>query len=67
MTPDRIRGDGRPARPARPGPPTLAELARDPAYLEVKERMGEPLTPAERELLDAARAGRDPRKIGGAP
>jgi hypothetical protein len=68
-------GEPAPARPARPPVPAealrargvrpLAELIRDPDYLAFKESLGEPLAPAERELLEAARAGRGPRAIGG--
>jgi hypothetical protein len=39
---------------------SLAELfrmARDPAYLEFKQKLGEPLSPGELATLEAARAG----------
>lgn len=59
--------DRRPARPHGPQdrPRTLRELGRDPDYLALKDAMGEPLTAAERELLEAARSGSGPKKIGG--
>lgn len=60
----------RPRRGSRPGPPDrgrvdLSALWRDPRYLEVKERLGESLTPAERAILEAGRPGPDPKPIGG--
>ena len=54
--------EGRPA-----GRGVLRELAGDPAYLEVKERLGEVLTPSERFALELARAERDVKREGGDP
>ena len=43
----------------------LRRLSHDPGYLEFKERLGEPLTPAERAQLEAARAeGARPQRGG---
>ena len=56
--PDRPARTG-PARPARPSGARekLAKVLEDPKYLEIKERLGEPLTPGERFRLELARAG----------
>jgi hypothetical protein len=48
---------GQAALPLRPGERRrMAELSRDPDYLAVKEQLGEPLTPDERETLRAWRS-----------
>ena len=43
----------------------LRRLSMDPAYLAAKAEVGEPLSPAEREVLEAARAGSAPGPAGG--
>lgn len=53
-------------RPDR-GPVDLAALWRDPRYLEIKERLGEPLAPSERATLEAHRGGGAARTAGDAP
>lgn len=64
--------DRRPPRPQRPGDArrTLRALSIDPDYLRIKAEVGEPLTPAERAILDAARSVGPLKPIareGGAP
>jgi hypothetical protein len=59
--PDRPKRPKRPAVPTRPVPQRgrramLDELTEDPRYLEIKEKLGEPLTPGERARLEAWRA-----------
>lgn len=53
----------------KPARAALAEMGRDLAYIEFKERMGEPLAASERARLDAARAGSGsgPDGAGGGP
>jgi hypothetical protein len=47
-------------------PAVLADLADDPAYLAIKEELGEVLTASERARLEAARAGSSgPKPAGG--
>ena len=46
--------------PSRPPAAIKGIPAADPKFLEVKERMGEPLTPSERAALEAARRERGP-------
>ena len=43
----------------------LRKLGKDPEYLPVKEQLGEPLSPAQREILDAARRIQPPEAMGG--
>ena len=73
MAAPRRRANARP----RPQPPPgaradaitvrefLRKLGEDPEYLPVKEQLGEPLSPAQREILDAARRIQPPEAMGG--
>lgn len=67
----RLFGEGGAPEPVPDSPgrrrkagPGLDEIRQDPRYLEVKERLGEPLTATERDRLEAWRAGR-PAEGGG--
>ncbi len=44
---------------------SLRKLWADPAYIAFKASLGEPLAPAERALLDAARSVSDPLPVAG--
>jgi hypothetical protein len=55
-SPSRRTPHTRPAVPYRSAKSVLAELRDDVAYLELKERLGEHLTPSERFALELHRA-----------
>jgi len=62
----RVLSADRPAARYRSARAVVADLADDVRLLEVKESVGEVLTPSERERLDAARSGSSgPEPAGG--
>jgi hypothetical protein len=68
--PKRSKRPKRPAVPTRPVPARgrramLAELTADPRYLEIKQQLGEVLTPAERFRLELARSSDGQSEGGG--